>query len=163
MGLFTNRTFALHGATVRAVSDTRQCEDKRIVSSTLLTLNMCVCVWVCTSRCLYVSALSHVDQHIVWASCVLKCPFWEFLAFMSCVLVCVFLLVMELLLLLLHTVSCFQAYQKLRKCLGDSGSDAIQHPFNYGSHRAGNARLMGGIRSCTVARRCSFGVIHLPR
>lgn len=50
--------------------------------------------------------------------------------------------VMDLILLLLPIASCFLADQKLHKCLGDSESDAIQQPFNYGSHRAGNTRLM---------------------
>lgn len=50
---------------------------------------------------------------------------------------------MDLILLLLPIASCFLADQKLHKCLGDSESDATQQPFNYASHRAGNARLTG--------------------
>lgn len=51
--------------------------------------------------------------------------------------------VMELLLLSPPIASRLLAKTKPHKGLGDSGSDAIQHPLNYGSHRAGNARLMG--------------------
>lgn len=57
--------------------------------------------------------------------------------------VLVFLFVMELLLLSPPLASCLLTEQKLHKGLGDSSSDAVQHPLNYGSHRAGNARLMG--------------------
>lgn len=53
-----------------------------------------------------------------------------------------FLSVMDSILFLLPIASCFLADQKLHKCLGDSGSVAIRQPFNYGSHQAGNARLM---------------------
>lgn len=54
-----------------------------------------------------------------------------------------FLFVMELLLLSPPIASHLLAEQKPHEGLGDSGSDAAQHPLNYGSHRAGNARLMG--------------------
>lgn len=54
---------------------------------------------------------------------------------------------------LLFVVSCFCCHylwplaawlkQKLHKVLGDLGSDAVQRPLTYGSHRSGNARLTG--------------------
>lgn len=61
----------------------------------------------------------------------------------TCTFVLAFLFVMELLLLSPPVASCLRAEQKPHKGLGDSGSAAVQHPLNYGSHRAGNARLMG--------------------
>lgn len=60
----------------------------------------------------------------------------------TCLSELTFLSVMDLILLLLPVASCFLDDQKLHKCLRDSGSVVIQQPFNYGSHRAGNARLM---------------------
>lgn len=53
-----------------------------------------------------------------------------------------FLSVVDLILFLLPIASCFLTDQKLHKSLGDSGSVAFWQPFNYGSHQAGNARLM---------------------
>lgn len=48
---------------------------------------LCVFVWVCTGRCLYVCAWSCIHRPIVSASSVLERPFWEFVASMSYVLV----------------------------------------------------------------------------
>lgn len=66
---------------------------------------------------------------------------------MSYVLVCVsFSLgvgVMDLFAVISTYSLLFPGLTKLHKGLGDSGSDTVQHPLNYGSHRAGNARLMG--------------------
>lgn len=48
---------------------------------------LCVFVWVCTGRCLYVCAWSRIHRPIVSASSVLESPFWEFEATMDYVLV----------------------------------------------------------------------------
>lgn len=74
----------------------------------------------------------------------------------TCWSVLAFVFVRELLLLSSLIASCLLPEQKPHKGLRDSGSEAIQHPLNYGSHRAGNARLMGVSRLSTVARRCPF-------
>ena len=50
---------------------------------------------------------------------------------------------MDLLLLSPPISLCLLAEQKPHEGLGDSGSDGVQHPLNYVSHRAGNAWLMG--------------------
>lgn len=95
MGLFTNRLIvALHGALSGGGSQSESVLRAKWksfltggVSATLHQL--CVFVWVCTGRCLYVCAWNRIHRRTVSASCVLECPFREFVAFMSYVLVCV--------------------------------------------------------------------------
>lgn len=95
MGLFTNRLIvALHGAFSGGGSQSESVLRAKWkgfltggISATLYQL--CLFVWVCTGRCLYVCAWNRIHRRIVSASCVLECPFREFVAFMSYVLVCV--------------------------------------------------------------------------
>lgn len=98
MGLFTNRLIvALHGAfsgggsqsgsVLRAPCGKWKSFLTGGMSATLHQL--CLFVWVSTGRCLNVCAWNRIHRRIVPASCVLECPFREFVAFMSYVLVCV--------------------------------------------------------------------------
>lgn len=94
MGLFTNRLIvALHGAFSGGGSQSewvlRAVERLFWLEACQRPFPVCLFVWVCTGRCLYVYAWSRIHRRIVSASCVLECPFREFVAFMSYVLVCV--------------------------------------------------------------------------
>lgn len=89
MGLFTNTLIvALHGAFSGGGSQSESVLRAKWESFQQPFTN-CVFVWVCTGRCLYGCAWNRIHRRIVSASSVLECPFREFVAFMSYVLVCV--------------------------------------------------------------------------
>lgn len=61
--------------------------------------------------------------------------------------------------------SCFLAEQKPHEGLEDLGSDATQHPFNYGLNRAGNAGLTvvsGPALTPLWHKVVCFVLIHMP-